>query len=204
MNRIAVFLNADKNVSNFYECNHFVVYEKDENGYRIQKTVQFDQIIPSLPMKIRKDVNAVINLIEECDIVAFGKISGVPYSAFDIARYSIFQIPDCSKDSIQGIFDDIEELEKEKLQKEDLINSARPIETEIAGVFYFNLIKLQEVCPEISSKKALLTFFNETPFMELKLICDHIPPWIERDGRFHIKTEKTNEGYIALITFRHC
>lgn len=204
MNRVAVFMNSMNRLSNFYECDRYGIYEKTTAGYQLVTTVIFAKIVPISPFQIRKDVNRLISLLQDCKIAAFGEISGIPYSAFDMAGIHIFQIPEYTEEALNGIWEDVEELEKEKLQKKEMLSSAKPIETEAAGVYYFDLIKVQEVSPEVSSKKALVDFFNTTPFMELKLVCAHIPPWIERDGRFQIKSEKTDKGYHALITWKQC
>lgn len=204
MNRVAVFMDSMNQISNFYECERCNIYKKATKGYQLVTTVTFEKIIPISPLQIRKNVNHLISLLEDCKIAAFGEISGIPYSAFDMAGFHIFQIPEYTEEILEGIWKDVEELEKEKIQKEEMLQSAKPIETESEGVYFFDLIKVQEVSPEVSSKKALVEFFNKTPFMELKLVCAHIPPWIERDGRFQVKSEKTEKGYHALITWKQC
>ncbi len=54
--------------------------------------------------------------------------------------------------------------------------------------------------PALSSKKAMMNFFDTTPFLELKLICKHIPPWIENSGKYNIKSERHDDSFTAVIT----
>ncbi|HOV41162.1 MAG TPA: Fe-only nitrogenase accessory AnfO family protein, partial [Oscillospiraceae bacterium] len=69
--------------------------------------------------------------------------------------------------------------------------------------YYFDLAALQEKFPEISSKKALSQFFEETPFLELELVCTHLPPWIESLG-YDITFKKQNEKTVAVIKKKLC
>ena len=204
MNKVVVFLDEELKMNNFYNCCQYVIYEKNTSEYNAQKPVNYAKIIPNSPNQIRRDVNDLINTIKDCKVAAFGEISGIPYLAFDFAGYSIFQISEYSEDIFNKILEDIENLEQENNKNDQMINNAKPVETDTSGVYFFDLIKVQELFPEMSSKKALLDFFNLTPFMELKLICAHIPPWIESDGRFNIKAEKTGNGFNAIITYKQC
>jgi hypothetical protein len=54
-----------------------------------------------------------------------------------------------------------------------------PVLTSTDGVYYLNLIELQEKHPEISSKKALQGFMETALFYRLEVVCSHIPPWFD-------------------------
>jgi len=70
-------------------------------------------------------------------------------------------------------------------------------------VFSLDLIALQNECPEVSSKKAMADFLENTPFLELHLVCKHIPPWIENSGKYNIKAQNIDGAVSAVIT-RKC
>ena len=53
-----------------------------------------------------------------------------------------------------------------------------PVET-ANGIYYLDLIKLQNAHPDISSKKALRAFIDNSPFIRLDLVCSHIPAWLK-------------------------
>ncbi|MEA4973022.1 MAG: Fe-only nitrogenase accessory AnfO family protein [Candidatus Metalachnospira sp.] len=204
MGGIAVFTDENGNMANFYDCARFNMYSKTENGFKLQKTVEYEKIEPSSPLKIRRDTEALIELIENCDTVAFKEIFGIPFSVFEMAGFKIFSIDYYSDEMLMGIEEDIESLNDLKEKKEEMLNSAKPVETDTPGVYYFDLLEIQAKCPEISSKQALKQFLDSTPFMELRLVCAHIPPWIEKDTRFNIKSEKNDRGIYSVITLRQC
>ena len=60
-----------------------------------------------------------------------------------------------------------------------------PTPTDIPGVYTINLMEVQAAHPDITSKKALRPFLASTPFVELEIICGHMPPWLEEHMRQH-------------------
>ncbi len=197
--KIAIFMNENREMVNFYDCTGMTIYEKGMHGFEIAKTISYKKIEPTGPKQIRSDVNQIVEKMEDCNVAAFGSISGIPYSVFDMAGYRIFQMDEFSDSVLEGMMEDLEELEKENQALRDRMDMSSPIETSIPGEYIFDLLKAQELNPDMSSKKAIKTFLETTPFMELRLICAHVPPWIESDGRYKVKTEQTEKGYLAII-----
>lgn len=204
MDGIAVFTDESGNMANFYDCTRINMYAKTDDVFKLQKTVEYEKIEPSSPLKIRRDTEALIELIESCDTAAFKEIFGIPYSVFDMAGYNIFSIDYYSEEMLMGIEEDIEALNDSNRKKEKMLDSAKPVETDTPGVYYFDLLQVQTKCPDITSKQAIKSFLDETPFMELRLICAHMPPWIEKDARFKVESEKIDRGIYSVITLKQC
>lgn len=204
MKGIAVFTDENGNMANFYDCVRFNIYRKEDAGFNLQKTVEYEKIEPLEPVKIRSDTEALIELIEDCDTVAFKELLGIPYSVFDKAGFHIFLIDNYSEEMIKGIEDDMNSLDESNKKKEEMLKEARPVETDTPGVYFFDMLAVQTEYPEMSSKQVLKPFLDSVPFMELRLLCAHMPPWIERDQRFKIKTERNERGVYAVIAFKQC
>lgn len=203
MGKIAVFTDKTGKMCNFYNCQHFDIYVKEDH-YKLVKSKDFEAIVPSSLNKIRQEVNRIIELLDDCKVAAFGEIFGIPFSAFDMAGFSIFQLEKISDDVLDGVFSDIEEAKNAMKEMDEMIKKATPIETDTSGVFIVDMVRVQEANPEMSTKRVLLPFFESTPFMELKILCVHIPPWIERDGRFDVSSEQTEKGLVATVTYKKC
>lgn len=204
MEKIAVFTNKDEEMCNFYDCSCFRIFVKKEFGFILKKVVEYEPILPQKTAGVREATKRLVTLLEECETVAFGEITGIPYTVFDHAGYQIFSIPDDSQETLVGIAQDIDQMQKEEQEKQKAVSNVRPIETETPGVYYLDLLKVQELHPELSSKKVLKEFMQTTPFMELKLNCAHVPPWIEKDGRWKVQSTNTDKGILAQITIRQC
>ena len=85
-----------------------------------------------------------------------------------------------------------------------MVKNAGPVQTQTPGVYFLNLLELQKECPEISSKKALASFLSDTPFLELHLVCAHIPPWLIADSAHEKKIKKEEGGLYVTITKSQC
>lgn len=204
MEKIAVFTNKDEEMCNFYDCNCFRIFVKKELGFMLKKVVEYEPILPQKAALVREDTEKLVGLIEECKTVAFGEITGIPYTVFDHAGLQIFSISDDSQKTLEGIAQDIDQMQLEERKKQEEVGSIAPIETETPGVYYLDLLHVQELHPELSSKKVLMEFLQETPFMELKLKCAHVPPWIEKDGRWKVQSAQCQKGIVAQITIKQC
>ena len=99
---------------------------------------------------------------------------------------------------------DIEESDEKRRRKEEMIHNAGPVETQTPGIYFLDLGQLQTECPEVSSKKALLPFLSNTPFLELQLVCAHIPPWLETDDSYEKKVRNVNGKVHITITRKQC
>lgn len=187
MNRqIAVLLDAENNPAAFHEAKKAVVYEKQTEWKAILTP---DVIFTELTSAgfWRKTVESLAQAISPCKIIAGKSLSGIAYQVFDRLGFSIFEIDTVNDAVLDGILSDhAAETEKEAAVKAEFPcepgTPQGPIETDIPGVFSFDLVAFQEKNSALSSKKALYPFFNEVPFEELILTCNHIPPWIEQKG----------------------
>ncbi len=204
MGGIAVFTDENGKLANFYQCVQIKIYNKEKNVFQLKNTISYEKVEPTSPVQIRRKTESLLAFLKECDTVAFKEISGIPYMVFDKGGYNIFSIEEDSLEQLAEIEKDLIALEEEKKRREQLGSSVMPVETDIPGVYFFDMVQAQEKHPEITSKKALKPFFDTVPFMELKLICVHMPPWLEKDPRFKIKTEKNGILLYLTINYRHC
>lgn len=204
MDKIAVFTNKDEEMCNFYDCSCFRIFVKKDFGFILKKVVEYEPILPKRTTGVREATQGLVTLLEECNTVAFGEITGIPYTVFDHAGFQIFSIPDDSQETLVGIAKDIDQMQREEEEKKKEAGKAVPMETETPGVYYLDLVKVQELHPELSSKKVLMEFLQTTPFLELKLNCAHVPPWIEKDGRWKVQSTHTDKGILAQIMVRQC
>jgi hypothetical protein len=203
VSKIAVFTNNASGICDFFDASRFLIFEKKTDKWEVTGEPEFEKIIPSAPAQTRKMTGELLSLIDGCDIIAGGLLVGIPYSVFDMAEFHIFQIESINDAVFDGIIDDIQKADAQKNLKERIIAEARPVETGTPGMYALDLITLQNECPEVSSKKAMADFLENTPFLELHLTCKHIPPWIENSGKYIIKAQNIDSAVSAVIT-RKC
>jgi hypothetical protein len=203
MKRIAVFVNGDSKLCDFFEAERFLIFEHTETGWTQSREANFEKIVPSAPALTRKNTETLLPLIEGCDILAGGALFGIPFSVFDRAGLHIFEIGEINDEIFDDVMEDLRNADAEAAAKEAIIRDAKPVETSTPGVYFLDLIALQKECPDISSKKAMMDFLSNTPCLELRLVCKHIPPWIENSGAYNVQTVSSDiNGVQALITRR--
>lgn len=203
MAKIAVFLK-DGNLAPFMECNMGYIYEKGKDGWSLADTASFSPIPAGTIRETRMGMKEVLPLAGEADAICCGEITGIPFAEFDRAGYCIFSVDAVNDQTLDGILEDIEASDEKKRIREEIIKNARPAETEEPGVYVLDLIMLQKECPEISSKKALREFLDTVPFLELRIDCAHIPPWLEREERFELKSQSRDGAVHMVLTKKQC
>jgi hypothetical protein len=199
--QIAVFMRGYTKSTSSTVITTVIVFEKSNAGWneisRYYVNISADLDLSSLRAEIRK----TLDLLGGCRVAAGASISGVLFRELDSRGFSVFEIESCSPETLDGILDDM----NESLSDEDGVEviPTQPVETETPGVYQLDLDRLQETFPEITSKQALRDFLDTTPFIELRLLCAHVPPWLESES-LDISIEKTGAAVTAAIRKKQC
>jgi hypothetical protein len=204
MSKIAIFTNGDSKLCDFFEAGRFLIFERTPTGWTRKSEANFEKIVPSAPASTRRNTEALLPLIEGCNVLAGGALFGIPFSVFDRAGLHIFEIGAINDEILDGVIEELQSADAETAAKEAIIRNAKPVETSTPGVYFLDLIALQKECPEISSKKAMMDFLKDTPFLELRLVCKHIPPWIENSGAYNVQTISTHGDSVQALITRRC
>lgn len=203
MDKIAVF-SKDQIMEPFLSCNRVDIYEKQADTWHLVRTVSFSPVTGSSVKELRQQTENVAAYAEDAKAILCKEITGIPFSVFNKKGYGIFCTEKAGEEVFQGVMEDLEESDEKKRMKEEMIRSARPVQTSTPGIYHLNLLDLQKECPEVSSKKAIVPFLKETPFLELHLVCAHIPPWLEHDSTLLIKAQLNDGVTFATITKKQC
>ncbi|MTK07364.1 MAG: hypothetical protein F8N38_09790 [Hungatella sp.] len=203
MKKIAV-ISKDQELVPFLYCNLVEIFEKEGAQWQSVRTASFSPITGNTIEKLRKETESIMTLAEDAKAVLCRELSGIPFSVFNQKGYCIFCSEKADQDTLDGMIKDIEESDEKRRRKEEMIQNAGPVETQTPGIYSLDLVQLQTECPEISSKKALLPFLSNTPFLELQLVCAHIPPWLETDNSYEKKVWNGNGKVHITITRKQC
>jgi hypothetical protein len=204
MGKIAIFTDGNSEICDFFGAERFLMFERGVDGWKPAGQADFEKIVPSTPVQTRKSTEALLPLVEGCDALAGGTLVGIPFLVFDRAGLHIFEIGGISDGVFDGIMEDLCNADAAAAAKAAIIRDAKPVETSTPGVFFLDLIALQKECPEVTSKKAMMDFLKDTPFLELRLVCKHIPPWIENSGAYNVQVIKDAEGVVEAVITRKC
>ena len=207
---IAVITDENGRTSELLLCRELRIYTVE--GQNVEQT-------GSLPCSIDTGaglgaVRAQISQIEQAltekldgqsRILVGSSVTGLSYHVFDGAGYTIFEIDGDPNEFLDRLSLQLEKAETIN-EGETVIYTDRPIESD-NGRFFIDLKTLQIKKPGVTSKQALMPFFNDTPFVALDMICAHIPPWFERD--FHrlglvYSASRVDDAYHVVVTHAPC
>lgn len=203
MEKIAVF-SKDQELVPFSECDQVEMLQKEGALWQTAGTAFFSPIKGNTVLELRKETEAVLMHIKDTNAILCKEISGIPFSVFNQRGFCIFCADQADPDTLDGMIKDIEESNEKQKRKEEMIKNAGPVETDTPGIFFLDLLELQKECPEVSSKKALLPFLSDTPFLELHLICAHMPPWLEMNDSYEKKVIPKEGKVMVTVTKKQC
>jgi len=204
MNKIAVFTDKDSNLCPFFDASRFLIFERGTGKWESTAQKDFEKVPLANLVLTRQKTEALLPLIEGCNILAGGTLAGIPFSVFDRAGLHIFEISRVDADELDGIVEMLCSADAADAAKDAIIRDAKPVETSTPGVYFLDLVALQKECPEITSKQAMMDFLKDTPLLELRLVCKHIPPWIENDGAYNVQVVKDENGAVEAVITRRC
>lgn len=203
MQKITVF-SRDGKPAPFLQCSRMEQYEKADGTWKVSRLQELPPLQTDSVKTLRKTMQEILAMTEDSHIIVCAEISGIPFTAFDMAGYCIFTSDKVDGHMLDGILEDIKVSDEKARMQEAQLKNAAPAETETPGVYYLDLIALQKEYPQISSKKALQDFLENTPFLELQLVCAHIPPWLENSGKYEIRAIPKEREVQAIVTKERC
>jgi len=200
MEKIAVFLDQNNDISSFLDGAVVKIFEKDKKEWKVNKVVSVDMTKVTGIRAIRHGFQNLIKKFDDCKIVVVKKGFGVAYSVFYAEDFSVWELPGKAEEVLDAVLNKEKEhdiIEKEEGEKKSYVEQVKE------GEYYLDLIKLQIEDPEVSSKKALLPFIETTAFEALKLRCCHVPPWLKshsENKKLSFEVEKiNNQDYEVTI-----
>ena len=180
---IAVLENTENSITTMDSCTHLSVWQRDwstDKTWRACDAVPFSlEGCDTLP-QMRERLRQLANLLPEQAAIAGVSISGLAYNELSRMGFCLCELDAFSLDILDALASEI----LASAQGEVQVPTA-PTPTDTPGVYTINLMEVQAAHPDITSKKALRPFLASTPFVELEIICGHMPPWLEEHMRQH-------------------
>lgn len=124
--------------------------------------------------EMRNRIKALEQHLPQGAVIAGTSISGLAYNEFSHMGFCLCELESFSPDILDALAAEVAAKAEPSTQV-----PTEPVSGDSPGSYKINLMEVQAAHPEISSKKALRPFLAATPFVELEIICSHMPPWLE-------------------------
>ena len=201
--KIALTVDDSGRLCTFNQSTALSIMSKVEAEWQKGILLPLDLNVGSIN-ELRMKLQAVIDSVPDCKILLSAGIAGIPYYVFDKMGFSIFEAACVSDNLLNQITSDVAH-NKEDLASESLI-SRTPLEI-TDGCYYLDYLLLESKSPEITTKKALLPFFDSTPFLSLTVRLSHLPPWLEFGeyaNKYEITSKTSDNGLLLTIKQKVC
>ena len=145
---------------------------------------------------MRTRIKALEQLLPQGAVIAGTSISGLAYNEFSHMGFCLCELESFSPDILDALAAEVAASAEPSAQV-----PAEPVAGGSPGAYTINLVEVQAAHPEVSSKKALRPFLASTPFVELEIICSHMPPWLEghmKDHNLTCSRSRTQDGHLRL------
>ena len=209
-NKIGVLVGKNNETGTIYESGIIRVYIKEEDKWNTIDEIIFNMNTSEGMQAIHKRVEKLIENLGDCKIFVGKRVEGVPYTILKKAGFTIVEADGSPKEFLDELLGMVEDNQKKKKEKEEAAaksENVEPVELDEKGYYFIDLEKVQDNNPSMSSKKVLLPFLKNKTFYELKVSCNHVPPWLEnglKELNMNMTVDKVNGVYEVNISHMIC
>lgn len=205
MNRkIAVYVNKEGETAAMHEAGMVKIYSKKKQlWYLIQEySLCIHELVGMRP--IREALLELAEKMEDCKIFVAKDLTGITYGIFDSLGFHLWEIEGRPEELLEQVFQEEEDEEAKRLlidRKDDdpvFEHGFKEIEE---GRYQLSLKAIQESEGGLTSKQVLKPFLQKGNFLEIEVLCSHVPGWLEEEIillQLELAVEKSKEGDCCL------
>lgn len=173
MNEIGVFLSEENVITSFEVARYVKIFVKEKELWRTSKIILINRTSGKKSInEIRQEYKNIIKEMDDCKIIVVREAAGIPYSVFYMEDFSIWELEGNPYDFFDEIID--KEIKEEETAKEKVEVGKKLIE----GYYLIDLQELELTHPELSSKKAIIPYLENSEVEKIEVHCCHVPPWL--------------------------
>jgi len=197
---IAVLTGTAGRTGSFEEGGELIVFRREEGMWHRDRMHRFSPGDATTLQRLRGAVSELVRFLGSCRTIVAKSVNGVIFFELEKARCSVFEIDGVPDEFLDLVWRDISP-EMETGVQHSGAGIPAPLETG-PGIFTISIRDIQGKNPEISSKQILRNFIHRGEFSELRILCDHPPPWIEMEAvglGIHVETETQAPGSVRMV-----
>jgi Fe-only nitrogenase accessory protein AnfO len=198
MNEISVFMNEKNEISSFTEAVCVKIFMKEESSWNIKKEILLERNSNEKGIKkVREEYLNLAKQMGDCKILIVTKAFGIPYSVFYAEDFSVWELTGDPLNFLDEIIIKEKDEEERDEKQEEIAKKLGE------GYFLIDLMELEILNPEMSSKKAIIPYLEKEEVKKIEIHCCHVPPWIikeEEKGGITLKVEeiKRNDYKVTI------
>ena len=177
MKPIAIFCDEKGQTVPIDSKGQFVIYKKEEQGWQEKEVIPYGMDPEKGIGGIRQELKTLADRLQGCSSIVAAKVSGLPYTVLEPMGFEFWEVEGTGTDLLEEIQKAVESIAAES--EGDFEITPKMLDDE--GHYYLDLKGAMKMTKGTkSSKQILLPFLEKADFYELKVLCDHIPPWFDK------------------------
>jgi len=179
--KIAIFVDKYGTVLPFFSSGVVEIYSDISGGWKCSHQVPLDLSSEPGMYEVLKAVRMLVSELDGCNLLVIENVKGIAASYLSDFRMGIWKF--------KGIFNEDNLLNHIRKEVEKAISEQKqnqvtatpvPFGKEEDSVYELDLATMLDCDASLSSRAILITFFQNTAFRELIIICRQSPKWLEQ------------------------
>jgi len=190
--KIAVLSDAAGTPATLTLAESVIVYIRGEKEWQEISKFSCIPFAADTPHDLLLLGEAISDELGDVIVILGSDISGASYWALNRVGFLLCESEGISDGFLDELFGELDAdeavmiIEKSKAGSDPACSEAQknlvsPRASAQPGHYFINLKEVQQCNPLLSTKKILRPFLKGTLFLELVILCGHVPPWLETD-----------------------
>ncbi|MDR2442646.1 MAG: hypothetical protein LBE31_03895 [Deltaproteobacteria bacterium] len=192
--KAAVIRGPDGKLSDFFKASSIDIYQENLGQWDLILNLPFEPIRAQTPAQVRQEVEKLSFSFDGISMIVGSSFAGIVCEILTRQGIDLYQMEDFVPECLSELAAD--SLEPIILE---IPTSPMPIEPD-SGMYEFDMNTALAVYPQLTSKKILIPFLREVPFLELRLFFNHFPPWLKEElANLKLASETVKIGTNLMI-----
>ncbi len=192
INTIGIFTDDNSMTLSMDENGIFQIYVKVNEQWTVKEKITFGIEQEKGIAHVRQQFRDLAVTLENCDVIIAKKINGLAYTILDPKGFELWEIDG----PVEAFLEDAVREAEAEVKEESVEALMTPQKINEGGCYFINLKEvMKKLEGEKSSKQIMMPILEKRQFLELSVICSHVPPWFEKvlDG-YGLMMEVTDKG----------
>lgn len=178
---IAVVVGGDGLTAPLNSGGKVTVYKRDQGQWTEDRSTAFSLQESQGLAEMHSKIDELVSFLGPCKVLVASSASGVPCHVLEKAGFNVWEVPGAPDTFLEQVWaEEVKIVAIRAVPPPPAEPLPAPVE-ESPGNFVISVMDIQKSRPELSSKKILQEFIRKGQFKTLVIVCDHVPPWIERE-----------------------
>ncbi len=175
---IAVFAGRDGLTASIQEAGEIQVYQYYCGKWDMCRSMPFHLHAAKELQGMREHMKTVLHFLGECRTFIGLSVNGLPFFELEKAGFTVWEAEGLPAEVLDGVLEEEKKLIAAAEETAEAVIIPEPMEIS-PGYYSISLKDIQNYSGKVTSKQLLIPLLQKMDFINLEIICSHVPPWLE-------------------------